>query len=352
MNISQLIKIATYISGSIEANGICNHYQSLIGLCRRASDGDSAVTSAMVGETLRLLEDGNSKLDPKSWDRGVLRIYEKLENPSLFGRQASELLRGLYEQSKGDYSLLLKELEGNHTRILALLNQLGLLVGSLEPLVGPSVEIGDAVDNEERNHLLQIYFEGALFIKDINQLEKFCRIWSSILSSFTTLTREKAEEVGIYDIEMSSITFYAGIRTLNALSNGAYRILYQYQRILEIKRMQQELTEMELNNAEVIVELLEDEISNVVDEESSAIASELLAKYEWDEELEDGADVYRLVKTSLKQTLSFVEKGGRIFSNHSSGLKAVNEKVVQMLQSLKEAESRQQNAEIFNFESI
>jgi hypothetical protein len=345
MNISQLVKIATYISDSITRSGISEHYQRLIGFCTQALK-DNSTDGYQISNELDLLKECLCAVNPLDWEKGYLRIFEKLENPNLLGTQASERLQLLFEKGEGNYSMLVQELGNDSKRIGALLNQLNQLAASLKPLVKPSVANEVSMDVEERNHLLQIYFEEALFIKDINQLEKFCRIWSSILTAFTTLTREDAKEVRIYDIESSSITFYAGLRTLNALSKGTYQVLCQYERILEIKHMQLEIARLEMNNGEEIIALLEEEVAQVVDAASSIVTSELLDRYEWAEDVEDGALVYGMVQTALKQTLSFVERGGRIYSSHSNDLKEINEKVITMLQKQQEMERVQECAEM------
>lgn len=337
MNISQLIKIASYISDGITRSGISEHYQRLIGFCTPALRGNAADGDQLSNE-LELLKRSLGEVNPLDWEQGYLRIFEKLEDPSLLGAQASDRLQLLFEKGNGDYSALVQELESDSRRVVALQDQLKQLVASLEPLVKPLVGNGDSMEMEERNHLLQINFDEALFIRDINQLEKFCRIWSSILTAFTTLTREDAKVVRIYDIESSSITFYAGIRTLNALSKGAFLVLSQYERILEIKRMQHEIAELEMSNGEEVIALLEEEVAQVVDDAASCVASDLTDRYEWDQEEESGLSVYGMVQTALKQTLSFVERGGRIYSNHSNDLKGLNERIVSMLQKQQEAE--------------
>lgn len=331
MNISQLIRIATYISGSIAENGISEQYQRLLGLCEQALKGDTAVGNDLVEHEFNLLIGRLEQVDPTSWDTSHLKIFEKLEDPSLLGAAASKRLRLLFEQCNGDYLRLIQEFGNDCKRIDALQKQLKQLKGSLEPLVNPSEEAGGSLEMEERSHLLQIYFEEAVFIKDINQLEKFCRIWNSILTGFTTLTHEDTKEIRIYDIESSSITFYAGIKTLNALSRGIYQVLCEYEHILKIKPIQTEIAKLELKNGEEIINLLEEEIIHVVDTAASAVTVKLIEKYEWNEDEGDGVAVYGMVQTALKQMLNFVERGGRIYTHHSSDLRALNERVISML---------------------
>jgi len=331
MNISQLIRIATYISGSIADNGISEQYQRLLDLCDQALIGDTAVGNDLVEHEFNQLIGKLELVDPISWEKSHLKIFEKLEDPSLLGATASERLRLLFEQCNGDYSRLVQVFENDRKRIVALQDQLKQLKCSLEPLVKPSVDDGGSLEIEERNHLLQIHFEEAVFIKDINQLEKFCRIWSSILTGFTTLTHEDTKEIRIYDIESSSITFYAGIRTLNALSRGIYQILCDYEHILKIKHLQAEIAKLELKNGEEIIDLLEEEIAHVVDTAASVVTAKLTDKYEWNEAEEEGAAVYGMVQTALKQMLSFVERGGRIYTHHSNDLRALNERIISLL---------------------
>jgi hypothetical protein len=341
MNIIQLIRIVTDISDTITASTIGKHYERLIDLCKQgASEGNSASISQQIDEELTLLTTCCKEIGLKSWDRSCLRFFEKLEGPELLSPRTSEDIKDVLSRCPGNCLKVTPILEDNYKRISALMEQLNHLKASLELLVSPSGELGGLVDVEEQNHLLQVYFEEALFLKDINQLEKFCRIWSRILSAFTTLTREDIDEVRIYDIESTSITFYAGVGTLNALSKGIYQMLVHYERVLTIKNLQQELAGLNLMHEEEITALLEEDIAQVVDVTASSAASEFVDKYQWSDSGDDEcAAVFGMVQISLKQTLNFVERGGRIISNHSNSLGELNEKIVAMLKKQRDVGS-------------
>lgn len=348
MHINQLIKVIAFISNSIKAKEITEHYKSLIGICRQALNGDITTYMDQVDDLLLRLTNSNKEVDPLKWDKSFLRIFEKFERADLLGNKGAENIRFLFDNEKNNYTKLIAGLEDGHNRVVSLLRQLNQLSTSLEPLVKPSADGGHFLEIEERHHLLHIHFEEALFIKDITQLEKFCRIWSSILSAFSRLTREQTEETRIYDIESSSLTFYTGIKTLNALSKGTYQVLRGYQKILEIKRLQLELEGLELSNKEEIKSMLEEEVINVVDVISSTVTNELLNKYEWNDAYER-AYIFNMVQTSLKQTLNFVERGGRIYSHHSNDLKKLNDKIITILQKIYEMETHNSIAEPIDF---
>lgn len=331
MNISQLISIASSLSDGITQNDICNRYQSLINLCKEAQNEGAEVTSEQVETCLSALIIANENSDPTSWGKSHLEVFEKLENPHLLGSQASSQITTLFSQSNGSYTSFIEHLENQLLRITAVQNQLNQLIASLKPLVGSSE--GKSIAGNERHHLLNIHFEDALFIRDINQLEKFCRIWNSILTAFTLLTNEEMEEVRIFDIESNSIAFYAGIKTLNALSNGIYLALQQYARILDIKRIQHEVNSLELVHGEEISLLLDQEMENVVDASTASIAAELLDKYQWTEG--SASEVFSAIHVALKQMLSFVERGGVVTSSHASNLKTLNVEVIEKLEQQK-----------------
>lgn len=331
MNINQLLKIAIDISDSIRASGVMERYQQLIAFCKQQQAGGDASIASKVAPMLDDLSSSICAIGFDRWEHRQVHILEKLEDSALFSHQSIEVLLKDLEVGTIDVAALCQRMEGDNERLTVLLSRLSQLISSLELIAKPQGDTFLSTDVHERSHLMQIYFDEALFIRDIEQLEKFCRIWSSILSAFSTLTHEEKEDIRIYDIESSSITFYAGIGTLNALANSIHKALSQYERILAIRSIQHSIDLLDLDRGDEAVSLLETEIDGVVDTNTSTIAYDLLDKYGWNGD--DASSVYSAVKVALKQMLNFVERGGRIYSSHAAGLKELNEKVIAMLKS-------------------
>jgi hypothetical protein len=266
------------------------------------------------------------KINPNRWRDYHVRLLNKYDKQGLFGKEAIEKINKTFEVNKTSYediTITIKELISDTS---SFYNNIKQMIEGLEPLVKPIYTTSNSIDIDERNHLLFISFDEALFIKDIPQLEKFCRIWNRIIAAFTILTNEKLEDIRIYDIESTSITFYAGIKTINTMTRGTHQVLLGYKKVLEVRRLQLELDNLQLSFKEEIKTLLEDEIVNIVDIISGKVAEELLQKYNW-EQNEKYRDVYNMVQISLKQTLDFMEKGGKIESKHSSDLSKLNETI-------------------------
>ena len=158
------------------------------------------------------------------------------------------------------------------------------------------------------------------------------------------MTQETIDDIRIYDIESSSITFYTGIKTINALTKGTYQVLKGYKKVLDVRKIQLELEDLNLSNKEDIKNLLEEEVINIVDVISSSVTKELLTKYGWNEKFEH-EDVYKAVQVSLKQAINFVEKGGKIDSNHAGDLRQMNENVISTLKRISEMEHEKKNNE-------
>lgn len=159
------------------------------------------------------------------------------------------------------------------------------------------------------------------------------------------------EDIRIHDIESSSITFYTGIKTINAITRGTYQVLKGYKKVLEIRRLQLELDGLTLTNKEEIRNLLEEEVLNIVDLISGSVTTELLSKYGWTDKFEK-EDIYKAIQISLKQTINFVEKGGKIDSNHASDLRQINEKVISILKNISEMESNKFEAETNSLDTL
>ena len=335
MHIGTLVEILHFIEITIKKNNLIGKYESLLALYQGKKKDETYVQK--ITEQRKEIVNTLLKINPKKWTDAQNKIFIKFNSQNLLGDAAIARLNEIFEKTKG----ISEEIEAIISSFKKFEQEISQLLLGLEPLTRPTGKAdGTGIELEERHHLLYIQFEEALFIQNISQLEKFCRIWNRILASFAYLTQEPIEEIRIHDIESCSITFFAGIKTINAITRGTLHILKGYKKVLEVRRLQLELDELSLSNKDEIKNLLEEEVVNIVDVISASVTEELLKKYEWTTSKEQD-DVFKSVQISLKQTINFIEKGGKIDSNHAGELREMNSKIISMLKSINEMELAQ-----------
>lgn len=351
MHINQLVDILTFINKVIEQNDLLGKYKYLLNLAASPTINKDEIIKNQLIESKNQLATLLIDLDPKKWGEATYKIYIKYEKFDLLGEEAALKLNKIIDDHADNLKLvvpLLDEIIASFNSLLASTKQ---LLSGLDPLTKPGLKSAANAEIEERHHLLYIQFDEAIFIKNIGQLEKFCRIWNRILASFAVLTREPADEIRIHDIESTSITFYTGIKTINALTKGSYQVLKGYKKVLEVRRLQLELDGLSLNYKDEIKNLLEEEVVNIVDVISDSIAGELTKKFEWEGQFEFD-DIKASIQVSLKQTLNFIEKGGRISSHHTKDLQDLNSRVVTILKNISEMENNQILRENANLDQL
>lgn len=339
MHINQLLDIIQFIHKSASDSNLLDNYRNLLHVIKHSS-GNYA-EAEFFDDYHSKIQNVLSTLDPVKWDDVYYKTFLKFENKDVLGKAAALRFENLLKLPHKE--IVISELEKIISEANEFADSLQKLKTSLEPMVR-SVAPGknSGIDIEERHHLLYIQFNEGIFIKNISQLEKFCRIWNRILVSFAYLTHEAAEEVRVFDIESSSITFYTGIKTINSLTRGAIQTLKGYKKVLEVRRLQLELDGLNLSNKEEIKTLLEEEMVNIVDVISGSVTSEFMSKYNWNNSVEYDT-VYSQVQISLKQIMNFIEKGGYIDSNHAGELRSLNKNVIEILNNIKQLENPARN---------
>jgi len=334
MQINQLVDILNFIKNIITDKKLIYHYNELSNII--LANPNSNIDLQNKREVIIHLQ---HEINPNKWRDYQSKLLLKYDKNDLFGEEAIKVLNTILDKTPFEPKKAAKEINTIVKSLNDFIEIIESLLTGISPLVKPSFENNpNSVDLNESNHLIYITFDEALFIKDIMQLEKFCRIWNKMLAAFTLLTREDINEIRIYDIESTSLTFYAGLKTINTLTKGTYQVLLGYKKVLEVRRLQLELDSLKLNFRDEIKHLLEEEIINIVDIISEKVTEELLNKFEWNDPSER-SQIQKAVQVSLKQTLDFIEKGGKIVSKHSSDLGKLNDTIYAILNNIYDLES-------------
>lgn len=330
MNTNQLVAGTLHISDAVTSNQLVEQYQRLIDLCRQASDIDRGAFDAPVREYLIQLANSSRKIDAIFQEKSCKGIIKAMGADDLFGKEHDEALARYVAGEGADYSMLAAALEDDRKRLLNLVASLNALTACMDPFTDIVSNDAPAVVANGTGRLLKIYFDDVRFGSKIDHFEKFFRIWGRIIDAFTMLAEENFEETSVFEVESGAVTFAIGEKALSALSEGMCNLLTRYKKVLEIKRLELELVSLELTISDQLEAIIDDEVRATIYTACSSITTDLLDTYGWIGTPKQ-EDISSMVKTSLMQILTFVERGGVIYSSHASELKKLNDDIASAL---------------------
>ena len=348
MNLTRLLDVLIYIENHVSDKNLILNYQNLSSLLFKYSDTRAEELLKQIEENKRTILGIHSEFKSKNWSESQNASIQKLNKDKVLGKSAIVRLNQLFSKNIENPFELAKQIDLIVKDLNHLLNEVSILMKSLDPLVKTSDEKVFDEFNDEDN-LLIISFTDGTFFQNINLLEKFCRIWNKVLMSFMYLTKETLKPAQIYEIKTNSITFLLDPETISALTKGSYEVLKGYKKVLEIRKLQLEINNLNLSNKIEIESLLEDEVINIVDIISSQVTYELSANYNWDGKPKKN-EIHKNVQVALKQIVNFIEKGGKVESVQSKELHDLNEKIIIILNNIKELENSNQTDEKFHID--
>ncbi len=347
MNLNKLIDVLSYIENEIKNYNLISVYNNLIELMYDYDlDKNESILKKIEIEKKKITKFHN-EFKSKIWLESQNDVIERLNKDDVLGKPALDSLTKIFKLFKENPKEAGDKIQIHITEINSLLKEISLLLKSLEPIIVSPNELNDS--NLEDNNLLIVKFKDNSFFQNINLLEKFCRIWNKILMSFMYLTNERIKPAFIDSISKDSITFYLEKETIETLTNAAYEVLKGYKKVIEVRRLQLEIESINLTNKDELKDLLEDEVINIVDIISSQVTYELIAQYNWDKK-DKKDELHKNVQISLKQIVNFIEKGGSIESTGSGDLKKLNEKIIVILNNIKELETNNNYSKDFYFD--
>lgn len=308
MQITALIQVINYLKEKSGDPVLLEGYKKLADIINEASKKKDADFSSEINKEKDLLQKYLWESDPVEWGYSSYCLFEKINNNCLFGKPAVDWLEKHVRPSSKDLNQIEADLTKKIKLISKLSDNLGKPVQLLDQVIPADVFHSDS--NSENKYTMILYFEDDLKVKNITDLERYARLWDGILRSFSRLTLEEELPQDISSFQSGNLVLGVVIRenTLNAIMEGVTGILASLPLILKIRKIQNELTQIPLNNN--LIDLLDEETEELIDQEAFRVAKDLTIKYQ-DEN--SGSEV--LVKDmarSLKQIQSFICKGGKI----------------------------------------
>lgn len=335
MNLNKLIDVLNYLNNEINSHKLIATYNKLLNLMYAYElDRNDIVLKDIEQEKKKILKFHND-FKNKTWSESQNDVIDRLNKDGLLGKLAIENFNKIFKTFKDNPKDAGDKIQISINEINSLLKEISVLLKSLEPILTSTNDLND--ENLEDNNLLIIKFKENSFFQNINLLEKFCRIWSKIIMSFMYLTKEDIKPAYIESISKDYIIFFLEKETIETLTNAAYEVLKGYKKVIEVRRLQLEIESINLTNKEELRDLLEDEVLNIVDILSSQVTYELISQFNWEAKPKKN-ELHKSIQISLKQIVNFIEKGGSIESKNSRELNKLNEKIIVILNNIKELE--------------
>jgi hypothetical protein len=308
MQISSLIQVINYLKAISGDTSLLNGYKKLSEIIKDASaKHDEDYITEIFREKEQLI---NILLesDPVGWGYSSYNLLDKINSNKLFGRTAADYIETLITPESKDYNGINTALN-KKIKLFSRLSENLDTIQHLHDHVIPQDAVKPAVNTGNKASML-ISFEGRLAVQNIDELERYTRLWDGILNAFSQMTGVEILSMEINSFSKNGIVLcvYADDKTMNALSTGIAGIESALPVILKIRKIQIEMVDLPLHND--INNLLEEEITSLVSNSSWTTSQKLLSLYGIDSIDED--EILGDVSRALKQILSFIEKGGKI----------------------------------------
>jgi hypothetical protein len=305
MQITALLQVVNYLKGLAGDQSFLEMYKRLSDLVREAAKSKEDLTP----EIFRLKEEIKAmqlKNDPTDWGYASYSLFEKINSGRLFGKPAADYIEDLLDHGTRDYTTINTELNKTIKHLGKFSDNISKF-SSLFELIFPLEELNNIEEIESRSSIY-LYFEGQLNVQSISDLERYSRLWDSILDSFCSLNGKEKPAIEICNFASGNIVLgvAADKHILDSISAGVDGIISCLPNVFKIRKIQYDLSHLELKYN--ISELLEEEVGFIISRTATETARKLISSDPVNEERVNEAILAR----SLKQILNFIEKGGKI----------------------------------------
>ncbi len=349
MNLYQLTETLESIKKMIADKLLLLHYQTLANqLYSIASGSDSDDEIQVVEDKKKIITRIHTEFSQESWSDIQVEFIKKFNKNDLLGKKAIKRLQQVFVTFKDKPFEQAQEIEQIINDYDSLVVELTSLLKSLGTILFNSDEHQSDDQGLNYSHLY-ISFEEGTFFQHLSILEKFSRIWNRILMSFMYLTCETIKPTFVSEISSKTITFNLEPEAIKALTYSAVQVLKGYKKVLEIRRLQLEINNLNLSNKNELEDILEDEVINIVDIISLQVSMELVDKYDLSRKIRK-EEIRRNIQIALKQIVNFIEKGGKIDSPHSKELRELIERIILIIKNIKELELCNKQDKKYHFE--
>lgn len=308
MQIAALIQVINYLKSITGDPVLIDGYMKLSETIKDASTKPDEDLSFTIIKEKELLLNDLLESDPVGWNYASYSLFEKINNNKLVGRSAADSIEKLISPDNNDYKGIYSALDKKIKLLSKLSDNLKRDKQLLDQVI-PREVFKPSVKATNKSSLL-LYFEGHLSVNNVDDLERYSRLWGGILSTFSKLTGEENHSLDINNLSNDNLLLGVSVenKTISALASGITGMVSLLPLILKIRKIQSEIINFSLYND--LNDLLEEEIMNVINESSWNTAKNLSSSFSINSFSEE--EMTDEINKALKQILSFIEKGGRI----------------------------------------
>ncbi|MFZ5941667.1 MAG: hypothetical protein ACOYXB_13925 [Bacteroidota bacterium] len=308
MNLVHLLKVLNFLKQIADDGIILKKYRELEALLKSAEETtDRELVNRIyhTREQLRLLL---NETNPDGLEYNAYLLLNKIDRFGTLGKIGADYLQ---ETAAEDVNYT--QFYRNMKEKADALEQILLMSSDFTQVFEKNLQtelIGEKTDAAQLP-VLYLYFENQVKIGRLSDLERYSRIWSGILESFSTLSGLEKLEVELCSMngEVVEMGILIDHRTMEIIVRGVMSMLNLSGMVVKMRQIAEELTGMHLKNDYRM--MLEDEAKYYINQEAEIIASDLITRYSAAEQA-GREDVLPALTRSLKQILSFIEKGGRM----------------------------------------
>jgi hypothetical protein len=342
MQLQAIIEIIDYIKKEIDSKQIISRYEQLLAVIKKIGATPDTDLSAELTEARTSVISALNDTEPQNWSYSKYKLLLELDKDSIIGTRASQTLNSIFDANQANPPKIAKEIK-------KLIESIKKIVDSSSDALLILSNFSSPVSSLANRSLLTLFFEGKTSVQTINDIERYTRIWNGIINDFAFLTMQTECQPGIESIDKKSIVLNIpeGDKILEALSYGTGKVIETYDKILRIRVLQIEVIKLALN--EEIKELLEEEITIIINRTSGDVVNELMRMNNW-ENRQGNEELFSKVQKSLKLVLNFIEKGGKmefLLSNSNPEIDERNKMLVSVYDVVNEIEAKVKEIDLY-----
>ncbi len=307
MQINALLELLNSIKEIIEKNKLIQKYQSLSKLLvDKNTEVKNAELSLQLTNIIRDISETYLELEPLLWYDPLRNFFDEVFFNNILALRVDRWLN----------SILTTDVEKLKTHAASVAQETDSIKKSLENIKHYIKEFEQIKNPEDFNcnlqdgeKMIRIFFKDNVAIKNLDELEKYSRIWNGILQVFANLTKEEDSPFRIAFVDKLYLILIVGNNTAKSLLTAVLDILETNRRLLELKNLKNEIRKANLSNEDKFYELLNEETNHIIDNNCDELSEKLIELFNPDCTINH--PIYKSLKISTQQLLNFIQKGGK-----------------------------------------
>ncbi len=300
MQAQATIDLIDHIKKEIESKQLVSKLDALLDLLKLITGTEDDNIADDLCKKKEELAENLRDIEPSDWSYSKSRILREIDKQGVIGIRGAQNFLSLFEK--------------NYANTAGLSRQIKTFITEIKKLENINTELLEVFLDEETSEgksLLTLIFEGHTKVSTINDFERYTRIWNKIIKDYSCLINGDVSEPEIYCIDKDSmiIEIPNGDMVLESISYGAARIIEAYKKILRIRKLQLEVVSLALDNN--IYKALESEVNTTIEITSQMVVRDLMSINNMNN-VDDDDDIFVNIRTSLRQILDFIDKGGKL----------------------------------------